>query len=677
LDGLFGFLYWLDQLLHQNNGMFTGCMNSNLLTLLLVSFLNFFHFKVCVTFFVLFNNFIPISLYVTMELTKVWQAVVWINSDVKMFHDDGYEGKPARVKTASLVEELGQVEYVFSDKTGTLTQNKMEFLKFTVNGKGYGKGTTEIGRAAAVRRGEVLEDDRPKDWKPEADGFQFYDPSVSKLAYRKDKNAIEIENFWKFLAICHTVIPEPDKKNPGGIFYNASSPDEGALVKCAKYMGYEFNKRTHDTISYVDPDGKEHSVKILNILEFNSTRKRMSIIFRDEDGTIKVYCKGADSVIWKLMSKDVQHEKATNDLLDKFGGEGLRTLLCAERVLEEKVWKDWNENHWQPAITDLSENKKDKVAEAAGMMEVDLQLVGSTAIEDKLQDGVPATISTLQRAGIKVWVLTGDKQETAINIGYACAMLDNDMYKVIFNEKNKKTLRQKVLQETANLKSKMKTEKGTDFGVIVDGDTLSIILNWDKDLKSVDVENGEALRISFLKLCMMCKSVICCRVSPLQKAQVVQLVKNNLGDVITLAIGDGANDVSMIQGRVFTQINNSFKRHTLELVLVEKKENKHLDLQILQLPNLDFFKDSYWFMVVMHIVELQNLFFTSFTKMLLSNSLNSFTSSLMDSVEQVSLTILFYHCTMSFGLVYQFWDYLSLIKMYPQKSLKNSLNYTF
>lgn len=508
-------------------------------------------FEGLVTFFILFNNFIPISLYVSMEITKVWQAVVWIKYDPGMVYlvEDG-EPKNAYAKTASLVEELGQVEYIFSDKTGTLTQNKMEFLKFCVNGQNYGKGTTEIGRAAALRRGETLEDDKPSDWKPDSSGFQFYDPRITGNNFRKDKNAKEIEEFIMFLAVCHTVIPEIKKKKGSEeteIFYNASSPDEGALVKAAKYLGYEFKSRSHDEITYINPDGKEVSIKILNVFEFNSTRKRMSVIVKNEKNEYVLYCKGADSVLWKLMKKDCLYKDKTIKELEQFGADGLRTLLCAKRPLTFDEWNDWNEKYWKPATFDLTTEKDKKIAIASEIMEKELELVGATAIEDKLQDGVPETISTLLKAGCKIWVLTGDKQETAINIGFACAMLDNNMHKIVVNEKNKKTLKKYLIDQYEDLVVKSRESKNQDFAVIVDGDTLDLILNWDKESKPKEIEEGVPLRMIFLKLCLFCKSVICCRVSPLQKAQVVLLVKNNLENVITLAIGDGANDVSMIQ----------------------------------------------------------------------------------------------------------------------------------
>jgi magnesium-transporting ATPase (P-type) len=196
-----------------------------------------YFFEGLITYFILFNNFIPISLYVTMEITKVFQARL-INMDPDMFYVVHGEKKPANAKTSSLVEELGQVDYVFSDKTGkffsftkgTLTQNKMEFLKFTVDGVLYGKGVTEIAKAAAERRGEILKDDRPADFKPKEDGFQFIDPRIDDLNYLQQSNSKNLKEFFLLLATCHDAIPEQDPNDPKKTIINASSPDEGFYI---------------------------------------------------------------------------------------------------------------------------------------------------------------------------------------------------------------------------------------------------------------------------------------------------------------------------------------------------------------------------------------------------------------------------------------------------------------
>lgn len=248
----------------------------------------------------------------------------------------------------------------------------------------------------------------PEGWTGK-DGFNFYDERILDNAWAQQKNNQSLFEFFMLLAVCHTVIPETDKKDPSKINYQAASPDEGALVKAARSLGFYFCARTHDTIT-VTAAGKNYSFTILNVLEFNSTRKRFSVIVRTPDGRITLLTKGADSVIIPRMKKGIYNDE-TNELLKKFAAEGLRTLICAKADLSEEQWSSWNRDVFEPANISLDDKEK-KLMEAAEKIEVDLELVGATAIEDKLQDEVPRTISTLAEAGIKIWVLTGDKQET-------------------------------------------------------------------------------------------------------------------------------------------------------------------------------------------------------------------------------------------------------------------------
>lgn len=308
--------------------------------------------------------------------------------------------------------------------------------------------------------------------------------------------------------------------------------------------------RTHDTVTVRVCD-KDHVFTVLNILEFNSTRKRFSIIVRYPDGRIVLFCKGADSHVCPRM-KSGPHDQVTNSMLKKFAAEGLRTLVCAKLELDENTWSTWNTNVFEPANVAL-EKKEDKLMDAAEVIEKNMELVGATAIEDKLQDQVGNTISTLAEAGIKIWVLTGDKQETAINIGYACAMLSNTMHVIKLNEKNRGKLRNIILKEYENAITLKRDAPESEFGLVIEGDALLEILPAQnptpeyKKNREKERKEFEHMEITFLRLCLLCKSVICCRVSPLQKSQIVKLVKENLKGSITLAIGDGANDVPMIQ----------------------------------------------------------------------------------------------------------------------------------
>jgi magnesium-transporting ATPase (P-type) len=432
----------------------------------------------------------------------------------------------------------------------------MEFLKFSVDGEVFGNKTTEIG--SAKRDNE--DDTRPADWKPSSDGFNFYDDRITEQRWRSHTNAESIRKLFTLLAVCHTVIPEQDTRDKTKISYQAASPDEGALVKAAANLGLRLLERTPSSVT-IDADGEQETYEILNVLEFNSTRKRMSVIVRTPDNKIVLMTKGADNVIYQLMNPST-HSEQTLINLKLFAEEGLRTLVCAQVELDEVFYKDWNKNVFEQANTTL-EDKEEAVAKAAEQVERNLELVGATAIEDKLQEGVPHTISELAKAGIKIWVLTGDKQETAINIGYACKLLDNRMGIMILNNTNRAQLKEEI-RNSLRMAENGEIMGDSGLAVVIDGASLDLVLQQnskkehaheptieEKHLQEPTIDHDlpgeETLAVTFLKLCMLCRSVVCCRVSPLQKALVVKLVRENLHGSVTLAIGDGANDVSMIQ----------------------------------------------------------------------------------------------------------------------------------
>ena len=315
------------------------------------------------------------------------------------------------------------------------------------------------------------------------------------------------------------------------IVYQASSPDEGALVDGAATLGFKFTTRRPRSVN-IQVGQNDLEYEILNVCEFNSTRKRMSTIVRGPDKKIKLYCKGADTVIMERLSSENEFVDATLQHLEDYATEGLRTLCIAMREIPEEEYQQWVQVYDRAATT--IQNRGEELDNAAELIEKNLFLLGATAIEDKLQDGVPETIHTLQQAGIKVWVLTGDRQETAINIGYSCKLIQEDMSLIICNEQTHWETKEFLENKVKTIKSTY--QRGDDIeplALIIDGKTLGYAL--EKDVEKI-----------FLELAVMCKAVVCCRVSPLQKALVVKLVKRNK-DSILLAIGDGANDVSMIQ----------------------------------------------------------------------------------------------------------------------------------
>ncbi|URE36999.1 ATPase, class [Musa troglodytarum] len=387
------------------------------------------------TLITLYSTIIPISLYVSIEMIKFIQCAQFIDKDLHMYHAES--NTPALARTSNLNEELGQVEYIFSDKTGTLTRNLMEFFKCSIGGEAYGTGITEIEKGQAERSGKKLSDDAKSDTAVHEKGFNFDDARLMHGAWRNEHDPEICKEFFRCLALCHTVLPEGDE-SPERITYQAASPDEAALVTAAKNFGFFFYRRTPTTVmvreSHVEMMGikQDVSYEILNVLEFNSTRKRQSIVCRYPNGRLVLYCKGADTVIYERLSNasnDIR--KVTREHLEQFGSAGLRTLCLAYRELTNDLYEKWNEKFIQ-AKSSLRDREK-KLDEVAEIIEKDLILIGCTAIEDKLQDGVPVCIETLARAGIKIWVLTGDKMETAINIAYACNLINNDMKQFIIS----------------------------------------------------------------------------------------------------------------------------------------------------------------------------------------------------------------------------------------------------
>ncbi|KAJ0396560.1 hypothetical protein P43SY_009469 [Pythium insidiosum] len=495
-------------------------------------------------YFLLLNSFIPVSLYVSMTSVKFMQSY-FMNNDKEMYHDE--TDTPCQVRTMSLNEELGQIDYIFSDKTGTLTCNIMEFRKCSIQGVSYGIGETEIGIAARKRRLaeecdagvmgasppilEESEDDYAGKSQREhrviqAPFVNYQDDAIFDALSRQDAHAAQIRAFFEHLAVCHTVMPE--KAPDGTVRLSASSPDEQALVAAAACFGYKFAARAPGKaiLEYIkpghvdsptavsapigsDPERPVGEYQVLEVLEFNSTRKRMSVITRGPDGQLKLLCKGADTVMYERLRQTndphiLQMRNLTLQQMETFASEGLRTLVIASADIDPEFYEGWVERY-RTAINDMRQIELRRLGEVNDIdrcmeeIEVNMEILGATAIEDRLQNGVPDTIHKLRQATIKIWMLTGDKEETAINIGVAA----------------------------------MDAMNPDGLALVIDGETLEVAL--------------EECPMLLLSVAQQCNAVIACRVSPAQKAELVRLVRENNPEVRTLAIGDGANDVSMIQ----------------------------------------------------------------------------------------------------------------------------------
>ncbi|KAH9709267.1 phospholipid-transporting ATPase 3 [Citrus sinensis] len=534
------------------------------------------------TLITLYSPIIPISLYVSIETIKFFQSTQYINKDLHMYHAES--NTPASARTSNLNEELGQVEYIFSDKTGTLTRNLMEFFKCSIGGEIYGTGITEIERGVAQQTGVKIPEVERSVKAVHEKGFNFDDPRLLRGAWRNEPNPDACKEFFRCLAICHTVLPEGDE-SPEKITYQAASPDEAALVIAAKNFGFFFYRRTPTMIyvreSHVEKMGKMQDVcyEILNVLEFNRWAYVLALGKENDPWPEICFSQGADSVIYeRLADGNEDLKKVTREHLEQFGSSGLRTLCLAYRDLSPDMYERWNEKFIQ-AKSSLRDREQ-KLDEVAELIEKDLTLIGCTAIEDKLQEGVPACIETLARAGIKIWVLTGDKMETAINIAYgelvlrlvgfsraggsqpsycgvrpftcACNLINNEMKQFIITSETNAIRDVEERGDPVEIARFMREEVKRELNKCIDeaqqyihsisGEKLALIIDGKCLMYALD----PSLRVILLNLSLNCSSVVCCRVSPLQKAQVTSLVKKGARK-ITLSIGDGANDVSMIQ----------------------------------------------------------------------------------------------------------------------------------
>ncbi|RLN53468.1 hypothetical protein BBJ29_005045 [Phytophthora kernoviae] len=508
-------------------------------------------------FWILIASFVPITLYVTIAIVKTYQTF-FLNRDLGMY--DEVTDTPALVRNSDLNDELGQVTHIFSDKTGTLTANEMDFRKMSIHGVSYGRGTTEIGREATRRLGkdlsasDILADNTPNITKTE--NVNFLDPA-GDLGRDSDarlhpEQAARIHEFFVHLAVCHSVVRETLSETDTGTGFSASSPDELALVSGANYFGYSFIARRNGEVAISVPGKRDEVVyQLLEMIDFTSTRKRMSVVVRTPDKRILLLTKGADSVIFPRLTQSSNSSIVDTTLahLERYATEGLRTLVIAQKELTEEAYAEWSEEY-NSALGDLEQmalqrrGEPNQIEELEEQLEEGLELMGATAIEDRLQDQVTSTLGDLSRAGIKIWVLTGDKEETAVNIGFACQLLNNDMERIMINSETVPSAsdlydmllarcietRKRIEQQAHELPKEHQPQ-----AIVIDGRSLTMVFS------------NNVLSELFLEASQQCVSVICCRVSPKQKAQVVRLFKTNLHGCRSLAIGDGANDVAMIQ----------------------------------------------------------------------------------------------------------------------------------
>jgi phospholipid-translocating ATPase len=576
---------------------------------------------------IMFDTLIPLSLYVSLEIIKIFQ--LFFMSDVEMY--DPKTDTPMVANTGTILENLGQVNYVFSDKTGTLTENVMRFRKMTVAGTAFfhppgEHETTAIKPGASeLTTGELVAHIKNDPDSP-------FSQQASHLL--------------RCMALCHTCLPET---RDGSIHYQAASPDERALVEAARDLGHAMVARPANAIvlETTQPGGTvvNESCEVLDVIEFSSARKRMSAIVRLPDGRLCIVSKGADSaIIPRLRQRALANDKAkavqrrassrrlqeqsrlssrmsadlvrrqssdasrrlsmwsadrrfsgeqsSNNALghfsfegdrtiaeememdslpqprptslelgrfstdqgavfeqtfqhtDRFASDGLRILMYAYAYLDEDRYAQWRQRYHE-ATTSLT-NRQERIEAVADEIESDLDLAGVTAIEDKLQDGVPEAIGKLRRAGIKVWMLTGDKRETALTIGHS-AQVCTPASEVFVLDATTGRLR----EDLCSAAKALETGSIPHSVLVVDGHTLAVIEDAEHDGadETTHADGAAAATVTalFYDLVTAVDSVICCRASPAQKAALVTHVKERVPGSMTLAIGDGSNDIGMIQ----------------------------------------------------------------------------------------------------------------------------------
>ncbi|KAH6669810.1 hypothetical protein B0J14DRAFT_104520 [Halenospora varia] len=639
--------------------------------------------EIFIAFAIEFNNLIPLALYVSLELIKFAQFLLL--HDVEMY--DEASNTPMVSNTQNIYENLGQVSYIFSDKTGTLTENIMRFQKVSVAGialhhsPGAGEETSvppiDKQKITSIVARQSLDPQTPTIVEHRAAPFDSFPFPLQRQPSRRSTESSPFHRtpteefctkqylqylskhpeadvgkkmrfFLLSLALCHTCFPETKPDGTSG--FQAASPDELALVEAARDLGYTIADRSAHSITLCistpgSGSASEEIYEILDVIEFSSQRKRMSIVVKFPNGKICLFCKGADSAILprlKLASIAIQkatlvrqrhdqrksfeveeaiqrksHEQSSRrsyqqssfqlerpsmslrrmtsgrpsvtideygspspseamvlekpnlprkstqlenrflslppsepttpraggshqmlddasvferclEQIDEFASDGLRTLMFAYRFINGDEYDNWHRTY-NNATTSLV-NRQDLIESAAEMIEKDFDLAGATGIEDKLQDGVLETIEKLQRANIKIWMLTGDKRETAINIANSARICKTFSHITILDYEKGQLLQQ---VETALLDI---TEGRIAHSVVViDGQTL------------MEVEREASMAELFYDLLLRVDSVICCRASPSQKAGMVKKMRHRKPDSISLAIGDGGNDIAMIQ----------------------------------------------------------------------------------------------------------------------------------
>jgi phospholipid-translocating ATPase len=434
-----------------------------------------------IRFLVLFSSVIPISLKVTIDMARYVYAY-YIANDTKILN--------TIVRNSSLPEELGRISYFLTDKTGTLTKNEMEMKKIHLGTISY---TQDLNDEISKNLAKFCS---TKD--EQGDIFSRNKKNINHRLYELVEG----------LCVCHNVTPVIDNNT---VTYQASSPDEVAIVKWTEHVGMKLFKRDRTSMTILDSLNDEQVYEILYIFPFTSETKRMGIILQKKGTDMcTLFVKGADAV----MAKIIQPTDWVDEETENMARDGLRTLVIAKKVLTMEEFNIFK-NDYERAKTSL-DNRNENIKRIMDSIECDLTVLGLTGVEDKLQDKVKITLENLRNAGMRIWMLTGDKIETAISIATSSKIFDKTTeYKIITSE---------------DIESQLNEVRRLD-ALVVDGNSLSIIME-----KCFD---------KFIDASMELKAVVGCRFSPTQKALVARALRTRSKKIVC-CIGDGGNDVSMI-----------------------------------------------------------------------------------------------------------------------------------